>query len=50
MVQWHFWNASLDIRLHLAELSLSEIILKTEKFGVKRSRKAVHNWVQKADE
>jgi len=33
----------LGIRLHLAELSLSNTIRKLEKFGVKRSRKAVHD-------
>jgi putative transposase len=39
----------LGIRLHLAGLSLSNTIRETEKFGVRRSRKAVHDWVQKAD-
>jgi len=39
----------LGIRLHLAGLSLSNTISELEKFGVKRSRKAVHDWVQKAD-
>ena len=39
----------LAIRLHLAFLSLSNTIGEVEKFGVKRSRKAVHDWVQKAD-
>ena len=39
----------LGIRLHLAGLSLSNTIRGLEKFGVKRSRKAVHDWVQKAD-
>ena len=34
---------------HLAELSLSNTIRKLYKFRVKRSRKAVHDWVQKAD-
>ena len=29
--------------------SLSNTIRELEKFGVKRSRKAVHDWVQKAD-
>jgi len=33
----------------LAGLSLSNTIRELEKFGVKRSRKAVHDWVQKAD-
>jgi putative transposase len=39
----------LGIRLHLAGLSLSNTIRELEKFGVKRSRKAVHDWVQKTD-
>ena len=38
----------LGIRLHLAGLSLSNTIRELEKFGVERSRKAVHDWVQKA--
>jgi putative transposase len=39
----------LGIRLHLSGSSLSNIILELEKFGVERSRKAVQDWVQKAD-
>jgi len=39
----------LGIRFHLAVLSLSNTILELEKFGVQWSRKAVHDWVQKAD-
>ena len=39
----------LGIRLHLAGLSLSNTIRELENFGVKRSRKAIHDWVQKAD-
>jgi putative transposase len=39
----------LGIRLHLAGLSLSNTISELEKFGVQRSRKAVHDWVQKVD-
>ena len=39
----------VSIRLHLAGLSLSNTIRELEKFGVERSRKAVHDWVQKAD-
>ena len=39
----------LGTRLHLAGPSLSNTIRELEKFGVKRSRKAVHDWVQKAD-
>jgi len=39
----------LDIRLHLSGLSLLNTIREFEKFGVKRSRKDVHDWVQKVD-
>ena len=39
----------IGIRLHLARLSLSNTIRELEKFGTERSRKAVHDWVQKAD-
>lgn len=39
----------LGIRLHPAGLSLSNTVRELEKFGVERSRKAVHDWVQKAD-
>ncbi|WP_436348275.1 IS6 family transposase [Natronorubrum sp. FCH18a] len=39
----------LGIRLHLALLSLSNTVRELEKFGVERSRKAVHNWVHKCD-
>jgi len=39
----------LGIRLHLAGLSLSNTVSELEEFGVERSRKAVHDWVQKAD-
>jgi len=39
----------LGIRLHLSGLSLSNTVREIEKLGVKRSRKAVHDWVQKAD-
>jgi putative transposase len=39
----------LGIRLHLAGLSLSNTVKELEKFGVQRSRKAVHDRVQKAD-
>jgi len=39
----------LGIRLHLAGLSLSDTVSELDKFGVQRSRKAIHNWVQKAD-
>jgi putative transposase len=39
----------LGIRLHVAGLSLSSTISELEKFGVQRTRKAVHDWVHKAD-
>lgn len=38
----------LGIHLHVAGLSLSDTISILDKFGVKRSRTTVHNWVQKA--
>jgi putative transposase len=37
------------IRHHLAGLSLSNTVVLLEDLGVKRSRTAIHNWVQKAD-
>lgn len=39
----------LDIRFYLAGLSLSNTVSELEEFGAERSRKAVHDWVQKAD-
>ncbi len=39
----------LGTRLHLAILSLLDIVSEFEKSGVQRSRKAIHEWVQKAD-
>jgi putative transposase len=39
----------LGIQMHLAGLSLSNTVSILEKLGVQRSRKAVHDWVQKAD-
>jgi putative transposase len=39
----------LGIQLQLAELSLSNTVSVLEELGVKRSRKAIHDWVQKAD-
>lgn len=39
----------LGIRLHLAGVSLSNIRQHLETLGVKRSRTAIHNWVQKTD-
>ena len=38
-----------SIQLQLAGLSLSNTISVLEELGVERSRKAVHDWVQKAD-
>ena len=37
------------IQLHLAGLSLSNTKQYLENLGVKRSRTAIHNWIQKAD-
>ncbi|MFA9518718.1 IS6 family transposase [Halopenitus sp. H-Gu1] len=37
------------IRYHLAGLSLSNTVVLLEELGVKRSRTAVHNWIQKAE-
>ncbi|MXR50429.1 IS6 family transposase [Halovenus sp. WSH3] len=39
----------LGIQMHLAGLSLSNTISILDDLGVQRSRKAVHDWVQKAD-
>jgi putative transposase len=39
----------LGIQLHLAGLSLSNTKQYIDDLGVKRSRTAIHNWVQKAD-
>jgi len=39
----------LGIQMHVAGLSLSNTVSVLDKLGVKRSRKAVHDWVQKAD-
>ena len=39
----------LSIQLHLAGLSLSNTVSFLERFGVKRVRSTVHNWVHKAD-
>lgn len=39
----------LGIRLHLAELSLSNIVSDLEMFGVDRHRTTVHKWVHKAE-
>jgi putative transposase len=40
---------TLGIRLHLAGLPPSNTVSELENFGVQRSRKAVHDWIQKAD-
>jgi transposase-like protein len=40
---------TLGIRLHLAGLSLSNIISVLDRLDVERCRSTVHNWVQKAD-
>jgi putative transposase len=39
----------LGIQMHLAGLSLSSTVSALYSLGVERSRKAVHDWVQKAD-
>jgi putative transposase len=39
----------LGIQIHLAGLLLSKTISVLERLGVRRSRKAVHDWVHKAD-
>ena len=39
----------LGIQMHLAGLSLSNTISVLAELGVQRSRKAVHDWVHKAD-
>jgi len=39
----------LGIQMHVAGLSLSNTISVPDNLGVQRSRKAVHDWVQKAD-
>ena len=39
----------VGIQLHLAELSLSNTKQYLERLGVKWSRTAIHNWVQKTD-
>jgi putative transposase len=39
----------LGIQSHVAGLSLSNTVSLLECLGVERSRKAVHDWVQKAD-
>jgi putative transposase len=43
------WAMKLGIQSHLSGLSLSNTVSLLESLGVERSRKAVHDWVQKAD-
>ncbi len=37
------------IELHLNGLSLSDTVIALERFGIKRAKSTIHNWVQKAD-
>jgi putative transposase len=39
----------LGIQIHLGGVSLSDTVSILEKYGIDRSRKAVHDWVDKAD-
>jgi len=39
----------LGIQMHVAGLSLSNTVSILDELGVQRSRKAVHDWVQKAE-
>jgi transposase-like protein len=39
----------LGIQMHLGGVSLSDTVSILERYGVDRSRKAVHDWVHKAD-
>ncbi len=39
----------LSIQLHLSGLSVLDTVSVLERFGVKRARSTIHNWVQKAD-
>ena len=40
---------ALGIQAHVAGLSLANIVELLDCLGVQRSRKAIHDWVQKAD-
>lgn len=40
---------ALGIQSHLAGLSLSNTVVPLTYLGVDRSRKAIHDWVQKTD-
>jgi transposase-like protein len=44
-----FETVKLGIQMHVAGLSLSNTTSVLESLGVERSRKAVHDWVHKAD-
>jgi putative transposase len=39
----------LDIRIRLADISFSYTVSTFDSLGVERSRKAISDWVQKAD-
>ena len=43
------WVMAQGIQSHVAGLSLSNTVELLEDVGVQRSRKAIHEWVQKAD-
>jgi len=43
------WIMARGIHSHIAGLSLSNTVELLEDLGVQRSRKAVHDWGQKAD-
>jgi putative transposase len=43
------WVMAQGIQSHVAGLSLSNTVELLEDVGVQRSRKAIHDWVQKAD-
>ena len=43
------WVMAQGIQSHIAGLSLSNTVELLADLGVQRSRKAVHDWVQKAD-
>jgi len=40
---------ALGIQAHVAGLSLSNTVELLDSLGVQRSRKAIHDWVEKAD-
>ena len=42
-------TAETGLQFHLADLSFSNTKQCIEKLGVRRSRRAIHNWTQKAD-